>query len=304
VARLRRYGDQAGRLAWAAPQDWMCEPAIINGGRFGPVVFAGTHLSVAEHQARTVANYLTLRDLAPELPIIPVVQGWTLADYLRCFDAYTAAGVDLTAEPLVGVGSVCRRQDTCEAGDILTALHHAGVTRLHGFGFKTLGLLAHGHLLTSADSLAWSYGARRRPPLPECTGRHRNCANCPRYATAWRTQLLAALAAADQAGRQLTLPLLTGARVTALLPRPAVPIREPAGLDQAGEAASSTATAHAGDGGTSTQYTQYTEPDRPWSQAVSGSPRFGHVSPRNSRNPTPAPLDRSPAARAAPPDAA
>lgn len=207
VTRLRRYTEQAGRLVWAAPQDWMCEPVIINGGRVGPVTFAGTHLSVGEHQARTVANYLTLRDLAPDLPIIPVVQGWTTSDYLRCVEAYAAAGVDLAAEPLVGVGSVCRRQDTCGAGDILTALHSVGVTRLHGFGFKTLGLLAHGHLLTSADSLAWSYAARRRPPLPECQGRHANCANCSRYALAWRDHLLTTLADADRTGRQLALPL-------------------------------------------------------------------------------------------------
>jgi hypothetical protein len=207
VARLRRYVTETGRLAWAAPQDWMCEPAIIDGGQFGPLTFAGTHLSVAEHQARTVANYLTLTDLAPELPIIPVVQGWSVSDYVRCVALYDAAGVDLTREPLVGVGSVCRRQDTCEAGDILTALHAAGLHRLHGFGFKTLGLIAHGHLLASADSLAWSYGARRRPPLPECVGRHRNCANCPRYALAWRDRLLAALDSADRAGRQLRFPL-------------------------------------------------------------------------------------------------
>ena len=58
-----------------------------------PLTFAGTHLSVAEHQARTVANYLTLRDLAPELPIIPVVQGWTVADYLQMRRAATTPRV-------------------------------------------------------------------------------------------------------------------------------------------------------------------------------------------------------------------
>jgi hypothetical protein len=28
AARIRRYQDEIGHLAWAAPQDWMCEPAI------------------------------------------------------------------------------------------------------------------------------------------------------------------------------------------------------------------------------------------------------------------------------------
>ncbi|GIJ52462.1 hypothetical protein Val02_93480 [Virgisporangium aliadipatigenens] len=179
--RVRRYRDDIGRLVWAAPQDWMCEPFIT----------AKTGLSVAEHQARTVDNYRQLVDLAPDLPWVPVVQGWTAADYLRCVDRYAAAGVDLAHARLVGVGSVCRRQGTTEVGDILTALHRAGVTRLHGFGFKTLGLARHGHLLTSADSMAWSAQARREPPLPGCSG-HRNCANCLTYALRWRSRILAA----------------------------------------------------------------------------------------------------------------
>jgi hypothetical protein len=200
VARLRRYRDQIGHLTWAAPQDWMCEPIVINGGRIGPLTFAGTHLSVAEHQRRTVANYAHLREIAPDLPIIPVVQGDTPDAYRRCVDLYASMiGVDLTGMPMVGVGSICRRQGTREAGRILAALHSAGVTRLHGFGFKTLGLIAHGHLLTSADSLAWSIDARRRRvPLPGCRG-HRNCANCLTYALRWRTRVLAAVAAAPRA---------------------------------------------------------------------------------------------------------
>ncbi|HZO63796.1 MAG TPA: hypothetical protein VFB74_02230 [Kribbellaceae bacterium] len=183
AARIRRYRDQIGHLAWAAPQDWMCEPWIT----------AKTGLTVTEHQRRTVANYLQLRHLAPDLPIVPVVQGYTVDDYLRCVDRYTAAGIDLSTAALVGVGSICRRQATTDAGAILTALHQHGIARLHGFGIKTLGLRRYPHLLASADSMAWSAVARRQPPLPGCTG-HINCANCPRYAYQWRTQLLHQLA--------------------------------------------------------------------------------------------------------------
>jgi hypothetical protein len=190
VARLRRYRDHIGHLAWAAPQDWMCEPIVIHGGAPAGQQFTGTHLSVAEHQRRTVANYLHLRDLAPDLPIIPVVQGWYPHEYLRCADLYQAAGVDLTRADLVGVGSVCRRQSTREAGEILTGLHRAGITRLHGFGFKLAGLSRHGALLTSADSMAWSAEARRHPALPGCT--HRSCANCATYALRWRQRAVAA----------------------------------------------------------------------------------------------------------------
>ena len=153
-------------------------------------MIARTGLCVPEHQHRTVANYLALRQLAPGLPFIPVVQGWRLADYLACVDLYASAGVDLAALPLVGLGSVCRRQSTAEIAVIVTALAGLGL-RLHGFGVKTGGLHLYGHLLASADSMAWSYAARRAPALPGCTG-HRNCANCLTYATAWRARILAA----------------------------------------------------------------------------------------------------------------
>ncbi len=72
VARIRRYAAEVGGLLWAAPQDWMCEPWMT----------AKTGLTVAEHQRRTIDNFTQLRDLAPDLPIVPVVQGWTVADYL------------------------------------------------------------------------------------------------------------------------------------------------------------------------------------------------------------------------------
>lgn len=178
AAAVADYADRIGGLDFAAPQDWMCEPSII----------ARTGLPVTEHLHRTVENYLTLRHLAPDLPIIPVVQGWRLPDYLACLDLYASAGVDLAGLPRVGLGSVCRRQSTAEIAVIVTELARRGL-RLHGFGVKTGGLHLYGHLLTSADSMAWSYAARRLPALPGCTG-HKNCANCLAYATWWRAGVL------------------------------------------------------------------------------------------------------------------
>jgi len=175
IDAVARYSSDVGRLEWAAPQDWMCEPFIV----------AKTGLSVREHQERTVSNYLDLRDRGP---FIPVLQGWTLTDYERCIDLYASAGVDLAALPLVGIGSVCRRQDSAEIGRIMLTIHDAGI-HAHGFGVKKEGVARYGRLLASADSMAWSYNARKNPPLPGCT--HRNCANCWRWALRWRDQLLA-----------------------------------------------------------------------------------------------------------------
>jgi len=174
---VRRYRDEIGGLDWAAPQDWMCEPVML----------AKTSLTVAEHQARTVASVLELRALAPDLPFVPVVQGWVLDDYLACIDLYTAAGIDLTAEPTVGLGSVCRRQSTAAIYDICYALATRGI-RLHGFGVKTLGLREYARHLHSADSMAWSYNARRNPPLPGHS--HRSCANCLPWALQWRDRVI------------------------------------------------------------------------------------------------------------------
>lgn len=176
VAAVRRYRDEIGGLDWAAPQDWMCEPQML----------ARTGLSVADHQARTVASVFELRSLAPDLPFVPVLQGWAIDDYLRAADAYASAGVDLAAEPVVGVGSVCRRQSERGIEAICAALADTGL-RLHGFGVKTLGMRYARHL-HSADSMAWSYNARRHPPLPGHS--HASCANCPAWALRWYQRAL------------------------------------------------------------------------------------------------------------------
>jgi len=191
AAAVAEYAARIGGLDFAAPQDWMCEPFMI----------ARTGLSVTEHLHRTVDNYLTLRRLTPDLPIMPSVQGWRLADYLACLELYASAGVDLAALPRVGLGSVCRRQSTAEIAVIVIELARRGL-RLHGFGVTTGGLHLYGHLLTSADSMAWSYAARRAPALPGCTG-HRNCANCLAYATRWRAGVLGRYAARGHQGSLL-----------------------------------------------------------------------------------------------------
>ena len=64
--------------------------------------------------------------------------------------------------------------------------------RLHGFGVKLTGLESYGDALVSADSMAWSYSARRTHPLHGCT--HKSCANCLRFALRWRDQVVTRLA--------------------------------------------------------------------------------------------------------------
>jgi len=177
VAFVQRCVDEIGRLVWAAPMDWMCEPFMLER----------TGQTVVDHQGYTLNNYLVLRMMAPDLPIIPVLQGWQPGDYLRHADAYEAADVDLAALPVVGVGSVCRRQATESIVDVVGPLHDRGY-RVHLFGAKASSAHVVAGIAESTDSLAWSFRARQgRVRLPGCT--HATCANCVRWAEEWRRRL-------------------------------------------------------------------------------------------------------------------
>ncbi|WND60085.1 hypothetical protein QQA43_31040 (plasmid) [Mycolicibacterium vanbaalenii] len=184
-----RYDREIGQLEWAAGMDWMCEADML----------ARTGLTVEEHQRRTVANFVVLQrlwcadddpDRHPESPFMPTVQGQTVTDYLRCWDMFGEAGVDLSNYPSVGVGSVCRRQHTGEIRDVLEALRERDPeVPLHGYGVKTQGLRIYGDLLASSDSMGWSLNARKNPRLPGCA--HAKCSNCVKWALRWRRGLVA-----------------------------------------------------------------------------------------------------------------
>ena len=177
VEELHRYHEEVGRLDWAAPQDWMCEPFVLEK----------TGLTIEEHQRRTTASVISLRDrLPPRIHVIPVLQGFHLEDYLTHLDQYEREGFHLAQEKVVGVGSVCRRQGTDDAADIFRSLQARGL-KLHGFGLKKQAIRKYGHLLHSADSMAWSYAGRRKPD-PNCP--KKSCSNCLHYALAWRDNVL------------------------------------------------------------------------------------------------------------------
>ncbi len=191
VTDVRRLSAEVGKIDWAAPQDWMCEPVMLEK----------TGKTIREHQRRTVDNFLELRAVAPELPFAPVLQGWLLSDYEHCLEMYDKAGVDLRREKIVGVGTVCRRQGTAEAEEIMRRFHKHGL-KLHGFGFKTQGLLRAQDAMASADSMAWSISARYEEPMsghdkpgPGRPEGHKSCSNCVAFALRWRKRLFKTLKA-------------------------------------------------------------------------------------------------------------
>jgi hypothetical protein len=193
VTATRRHMAEVGNVIHVSPQDWMCEPAVREK----------TGLSVAAHQLKTIENYQQLRDMAPEVPWVPVVQGWDHGDYLRHVDTYARAGVNLMDAPVVGLGTVCRRQATGAVEGIVRSLSNMGL-RLHAFGMKAGGLARVAPIIASADSLAWSFRARKigQPVCGSVT--HKNCANCLVFALRWRYALLEGLPRVFQMGLRLS----------------------------------------------------------------------------------------------------
>jgi hypothetical protein len=153
ASEIRRWADNGNLLA-AVAQDWMCEPWIVQR----------TGLSVLEHQRRTVARFddLLSEDRARVL-IMPVLQGYAPEDYVRHIAMY---GELLGRGMWVGVGSICKRNASPRAVEaVLLAIRDARPDlRLHGFGLKATALRSAlvFDLLHTADSMAWSYHARKQ----------------------------------------------------------------------------------------------------------------------------------------------
>lgn len=177
ITGLHHLLDLGLEITWASQQDWMVEPEMLNK----------TGLTVTEHQELTVKNYLKLKELTNRIHIIPVLQGQTLEQYFAHFEMFESAGVDLRSERVVGVGSVCRRQNTNEIYNIMKCLHKKGL-KLHGFGVKIAGKSYH-HYLQSSDSMAWSIAARRSGDT--CSiHTEKDCRNCMQYALEWRRKVV------------------------------------------------------------------------------------------------------------------
>lgn len=144
-----------GTLEAIVTQDYMCEPFILEK----------TGLTVDDHQRMTIERYDRIVAAAAPLGmrVMPVLQGWTPADYVTHLELY---GERLVAGMWVGVGSVCKRNAKPEAvAEILAAIKaRRPDLRLHGFGLKAtaLALPSVVALLESADSMAWSFSARKQ----------------------------------------------------------------------------------------------------------------------------------------------
>jgi hypothetical protein len=199
-----RLIDDIGPPKFVAVQDWPCESSVLSA----------TGMTVQEHQDLTLESYLYLSEQFPMVPWLAVLQGWHPEDYLRHFEAYKQAGVDLRHRP-AGIGSVCRRGSQIGIARVLETLAPLEM-EMHGFGVSINGLRLAGHLLSSSDSQAWSLTARKEGlRLAGCTHTTldgtaaTDCRNCFHYAVQYRERVMQALrdGAAERAvhGSQLTI---------------------------------------------------------------------------------------------------
>lgn len=162
---MRRYGGyrwtfeeyvelvaRARPTWWAAP-DYCCEPEIAHDRE-----------EVLERVRETAEALELTRHLAADRGVpapMPVLQGWLPDDYRRSADLMELA-------PLVGLGSVCRRQLYGPDGilRVIAALdrHLPPGVKLHLFGVKgtAFARLAEHERVFSVDSQAWDMAARRR----------------------------------------------------------------------------------------------------------------------------------------------
>jgi hypothetical protein len=157
-----RFAAHNPGLTAVVTQDWMCEPFVL----------ARTGLTVADHQRHTIERYDALLELLRGVRyLMPVLQGQNAEQHVAHLAQY---GDRLKPGMWVGVGSVCKINSTPHRIEIiLTAIKQARPDlRLHGFGLKTTALASElvRRRLYSADSMAWSYAARKQ-------GRNQNDVN-------------------------------------------------------------------------------------------------------------------------------
>lgn len=152
AAQIDRW-SMCGNLQAAVTQDYMCEPIALQA----------TGLTLLEHQQKTIERFDNIQKaLQSDTYLLPVLQGYAPVDYLRHLDAY---GERIQHGAWTGVGSICKRNSNPREIEAVLEpiLRERPDLRLHGFGIKTTALRvpAIRDMLHTADSMAWSFAARR-----------------------------------------------------------------------------------------------------------------------------------------------
>lgn len=130
-----------------ATMDLACEPSLICNSVID---------SVNNRIKMTVKNAVALGEYENQLPgtMVPVIQGYTLPEYLSCIDLHYQNG---TIRDYMAIGSMCRRISNKELHSLIPGIYQhakdAGATKLHFFGLKlSPNLLDLSEFIWSQDS--------------------------------------------------------------------------------------------------------------------------------------------------------
>jgi len=178
---LNRFGDYPWSLEdylsliwhykpdYVATMDYPCEPEINRRIYLGSSEQSKALETNKERIRATVDNatWLLEQDVPAPTTVVPVIQGYTLEEYLSCIDLYERRGV-FDIVDYVAIGSMCRRGAEKEIERLVVALTdyvwstHSDV-RFHLFGLKLSALKRKAIFdrTHSVDSAAWSLNPGR-----------------------------------------------------------------------------------------------------------------------------------------------
>lgn len=131
--------------------DYPCEPEVNRT----------THSTNMDRIRATVDNAVLCVDADNNIPWVPVIQGFTLKEYLACWELYQDAGIEYD---LWAIGSICARKKLGGIRNIVTSLYNKTEQNLHAFGL-TLPALRDPQVffsLQSSDSAVWNWRAMNR----------------------------------------------------------------------------------------------------------------------------------------------
>lgn len=144
------YANLVARLKpnYYATMDYPCEPDI-------------SRLSLMTNKERiknTIRNAVELKRWENQIKgeMIPVIQGYTLEEYLYCLDLYAENNL---IRDYMAVGSMCRRISNEQLAELIPGIYHKaqslGCNKLHFFGLKLSSqLIPFEDMIYSRDSAA------------------------------------------------------------------------------------------------------------------------------------------------------
>ena len=116
---------------------------------------------------KTIQNTLECIDYDPNLPWVPVIQGYTLQEYLYCLEEYEKHNLPYDDFDLWAIGSLCARKKVGGLRTIITNISQRVNMPIHTFGM-TITFLRDPQIffaIHSSDSGAWSYNGRHYEKL-------------------------------------------------------------------------------------------------------------------------------------------